>query len=86
MLKYAGYSVTTIDDGCCGMAGAFGYETEHYAVSMKVGELALLPAIRKSERSLIAASGISCQSQILDGTGRQAYHPISLVARRLEQM
>jgi Fe-S oxidoreductase len=86
MLKYVGYSVTTIDDGCCGMAGAFGYETEHYAVSMKVGELALLPAIRKSERSLIAASGISCQSQILDGTGRQAYHPISLVARRLEQM
>ena len=65
------------------MAGAFGYETEHYAVSMQVGELALLPAIRGFTGSLIAAAGISCQSQILDGTGRQAFHPISLVARRL---
>ncbi len=83
MLKYAGYSVTTIDDGCCGMAGAFGYESEHYHVSVQVSELALLPAIRASESSLIAAAGISCQSQILDGSGRQAYHPISLVARRL---
>ena len=81
MLKNAGYSVTTIDDGCCGMAGAFGYETEHYSVSMKVGELALLPAIRQSSDSIIAASGISCQSQIMDGTGRKAFHPISLVAR-----
>lgn len=85
MLKYAGYSVTTIDDGCCGMAGAFGYESEHYHVSVQVSELALLPAIRASESSLIAAAGISCQSQILDGSGRQAYHPISLVAMRLEQ-
>jgi FAD/FMN-containing dehydrogenase/Fe-S oxidoreductase len=84
MLEYAGYSVTTIDDGCCGMAGAFGYETEHYSVSVRVGELALLPAIRKSESSIISAAGISCQSQILDGTGRQAFHPISLLARRLE--
>ncbi len=81
MLEYAGYSVTTIDDGCCGMAGAFGYETEHYSVSMQVGELALLPAIRQSTDSLVAASGISCQSQIMDGTGRQVFHPISLVAK-----
>jgi FAD/FMN-containing dehydrogenase/Fe-S oxidoreductase len=83
MLKSVGYSVTTIDDGCCGMAGAFGYEAEHYDVSMQVGELALLPAIRSSGSSLIAAAGVSCQSQILDGTGKQAYHPISLVARML---
>jgi FAD/FMN-containing dehydrogenase/Fe-S oxidoreductase len=83
MLKSVGYTVTTIDDGCCGMAGAFGYEAEHYDVSLQVGELALLPAIRSSESSLIAAAGISCQSQILDGTGRRAYHPISLVARKL---
>jgi hypothetical protein len=53
-------------------------------VSMQVGELALLPAIKTSESSLIAAAGISCQSQILDGTGKQAFHPISLLARRLE--
>jgi len=84
MLEFVGYSVTSIDDGCCGMAGAFGYETEHYSVSMQVGEQALLPAIRMSESSIIAAAGISCQSQILDGTGRQAFHPISLVARRLK--
>lgn len=84
MLEFVGYSVTTIDDGCCGMAGAFGYETEHYSVSMQVGEQALLPAIRMSESSIIAAAGISCQSQILDGTGRQAFHPISLVARKLK--
>ncbi len=83
MLEYAGYSVTTIDDGCCGMAGAFGYETDHYSVSMQVGELVLLPAIRESENSIIAAAGISCQSQILDGTGRRAFHPISLLARLL---
>jgi Fe-S oxidoreductase len=86
MLEYAGFSVANIDDGCCGMAGAFGYETEHYDVSMQIGELALLPAIRMSEGSLIAAAGISCQSQILDATGQHAYHPISLVARRLEEV
>ena len=83
MLENAGYAVAIIDDGCCGMAGAFGYESEHYSVSMQVGELALLPAIRRSEDQFIAASGISCQSQIMDGTGKQAYHPISLVARML---
>ena len=82
MLENVGYSVKNIDDGCCGMAGAFGYETEHYQVSMQVGELALLPAIRSSSIALIAAAGISCKSQIEDGTGRQAVHPISLLARR----
>jgi Fe-S oxidoreductase len=82
MLEHSGYSVTIIDDGCCGMAGAFGYETEHYEVSMQVGELAMLPAIRANRQVIIAASGISCQSQIQDGTGAQVFHPISLVARR----
>ncbi len=81
MLENVGYSAAVIDDGCCGMAGAFGYESEHYNVSMQVGELALLPTVRSGDDQLIAASGISCQSQIMDGTGRQAYHPISLVAR-----
>ena len=82
MLERVGYQVNVIDDGCCGMAGSFGYELEHYDLSMQVGELSLLPAVRDSSEAIIAASGISCQSQIEDGTGRQALHPISLVARR----
>ena len=81
MLENVGYSVTNIDDGCCGMAGAFGYEAEHFSVSMQVGELALIPAIKGSNIRLIAAAGISCKSQIEDGTGRHVFHPISLLAR-----
>ena len=80
MLKSVGYSVTTIDDGCCGMAGAFGYEAEHYSLSIQVGELSLFPAIKESKTSIIAAAGVSCKSQIEDGTGRYAIHPISLLA------
>jgi hypothetical protein len=80
MLESVGYTVTTIDDGCCGMAGAFGYETEHYSLSVQVGELSLIPAINRSKTSIVAAAGISCKSQIEDGTGRPAVHPISLLA------
>jgi FAD/FMN-containing dehydrogenase/Fe-S oxidoreductase len=82
MLEGMGYEVSVVDDGCCGMAGAFGYEAEQYGLSQQVGNLVLFPAIQKAEGSIIAAAGISCQSQIEDGTGRRAYHPISLVARR----
>jgi Fe-S oxidoreductase len=81
MLENVGYYVKSIDDGCCGMAGAFGYEAEHYSVSMQVGELALIPGINSSSIPIVAASGISCKSQIEDGTGRCALHPISLLAR-----
>jgi FAD/FMN-containing dehydrogenase/Fe-S oxidoreductase len=80
MLKSVGYSVTTIDDGCCGMAGAFGYEAEHYSLSMQVGDLSLFPTIKGSSTSIITAAGISCKSQIEDGTGRSVVHPISLMA------
>ena len=80
MLKSVGYSVLTIDDGCCGMAGAFGYEAEHYSLSMQVGDLSLFPAIKGSSTSIVAAAGISCKSQIEDGTGRSVVHPISLLA------
>ena len=74
------YPVEEIKSGCCGMAGAFGYEKEHYEVSMKVGELVLFPEIRKStENVLIAAPGTSCRHQIKDGTGRNAYHPIAIL-------
>ncbi|HEX9092254.1 MAG TPA: heterodisulfide reductase-related iron-sulfur binding cluster, partial [Anaerolineales bacterium] len=82
MLEGMEYKVTVVDDGCCGMAGAFGYEAEHYGLSQQVGNLVLIPAIKRAEESIIAAAGISCQSQIEDGTGRRAFHPISLVARR----
>ncbi len=74
------YSVEVIPSGCCGMAGSFGYEAEHYEVSMKVGEDTLFPAIRAtSENTIIAAPGTSCRHQIADGTGRKALHPIEVL-------
>ena len=74
------YSVTTIPSGCCGMAGSFGYEKEHYELSMKIGELVLFPAIRKDAgESIIAAPGTSCRHQVKDGTGRKALHPVEIL-------
>jgi len=74
------YTVKIIPSGCCGMAGSFGYEAEHYDVSMKVGELVLFPAIRTaSAEALIAAPGTSCRHQIHDGTGRKALHPAEIL-------
>jgi Fe-S oxidoreductase len=74
------YEVEEIRSGCCGMAGSFGYEKEHYEVSMKIGELVLFPEIRKTTADvLIAAPGTSCRHQIFDGTGRNAYHPIEIL-------
>jgi len=74
------YSVEEIPSGCCGMAGSFGYEKEHYDVSMKIGELVLFPAVREAgEDVLIAAPGTSCRHQIKDGTGKQALHPVEIL-------
>ena len=74
------YSVEEIRSGCCGMAGSFGYEKEHYDLSMQVGELVLFPEIRKSaEDVLITAPGTSCRQQIKDGTGREALHPVEVL-------
>lgn len=74
------YRVRLIPSGCCGMAGAFGYEREHYDVSMKIGELVLFPTIRREDpASLIAAGGTSCRHQIFDGTGRTALHPVEIL-------
>lgn len=74
------YSVEVIPSGCCGMAGSFGYEKEHYDLSMKVGELVLLPTVRAaSADQLIAAPGTSCRHQIKDGTGRKALHPVEIL-------
>lgn len=79
------YDVKEIPSGCCGMAGSFGYEKEHYAVSMKVGELVLLPAVREaSEKTIIVAPGTSCRHQIKDGTGRTAIHPVEVMWRALK--
>jgi len=74
------YTVQTIPSGCCGMAGSFGYEKEHFELSMKIGELVLFPTVRKqSEEVIIAAPGTSCRHQIKDGTSRKALHPVEVV-------
>ena len=74
------YQVQFIPSGCCGMAGAFGYEKEHYAVSQQVGELVLFPAVRNfSPDTLVAAAGTSCRHQIKDGTKKQALHPVEIL-------
>ena len=78
------YETLHIPSGCCGMAGSFGYEKEHYAVSMAVGELVLFPYVRKlGTGALIAANGTSCRHQILDGTAKQAKHPVTLLKEAL---
>ncbi len=74
------YNVEEIPSGCCGMAGAFGYEKEHYDLSMKVGELVLFPTIRKENSdTIICAPGTSCRHQIKDGTERNAFHPVEII-------
>jgi Fe-S oxidoreductase len=79
------YSVSVINSGCCGMAGSFGYEKEHYEVSMKIGELVLFPTVRAAaENAIIAASGTSCRHQIKDGTGRKSLHPIEILFEAID--
>ena len=78
------YKVTIIPSGCCGMAGSFGYEKEHYKVSMQIGEQTLFPAVRKAPNdTIIAANGTSCRHQIKDGTNRDAKHPITILREAL---
>ena len=74
------YHVEEIPSGCCGMAGSFGYENEHYDLSMKVGELVLFPAVREADKdAILVAPGTSCRHQISDGTGRKALHPAEVL-------
>jgi Fe-S oxidoreductase len=74
------FTVHMIASGCCGMAGSFGYEKEHYEVSMKIGELVLFPVVRKQAAEvIIAAAGTSCRHQIKDGTGRKSMHPVEII-------
>ena len=80
-----GLEVSVVESSCCGMAGSFGYEAEHYDVSMKMGELALLPAVRNAHAdALIVADGTSCRHQIADGAGRRALHVARVLERALE--
>jgi Fe-S oxidoreductase len=72
-----------IESSCCGMAGSFGYEAEHHAVSMQMAELALLPAVRSAPEALVVADGTSCRHQIADGAGREALHVARVLERQL---
>ncbi|AUD03358.1 FAD-binding and (Fe-S)-binding domain-containing protein [Spirosoma pollinicola] len=78
------YTAQLIPSGCCGMAGSFGYETEHYDLSMQIGELVLFPAVRQAETAIISAAGTSCRHQIKDGTGRKAQHPAEILFEALK--
>ncbi|NML40478.1 FAD-binding protein [Chitinophaga sp. G-6-1-13] len=74
------YTVEVIPSGCCGMAGSFGYEKEHYDLSMQIGEMVLFPAVRNAATgTLIAAPGTSCRHQVKDGTGVKAQHPVEIL-------
>jgi len=84
VLAAAGYAVQDVDAGCCGMAGSFGFEREHYDLSMAVGERRLLPAVRRlPEDAAVVAMGVSCRQQIAHGTGRRALHLVELLAGAL---
>ncbi|MCQ2347245.1 MAG: FAD-binding protein [Paludibacteraceae bacterium] len=82
-------TVHVIPSGCCGMAGSFGYEKEHYATSMAIGEMVLLPAVRKAvaeqgRATIVCAPGTSCRQQIKDGTGVHAVHPLEVLSQALQ--
>ncbi len=101
LLRSCGYEVDLLETGCCGMAGTFGYEEEHYDLSMKIGELKLFPEVRKmgngdstldnqkskilNLKSEIISSGAACRMQIEQGTGVKAVHPIMLVAEQVRE-
>jgi Fe-S oxidoreductase len=81
--RIPGVTVRELDAGCCGMAGSFGYESEHYDVSMTVGRDRLFPAIEAAPDAVIVATGTSCRQQIFHGTERDAWHPVQLVREAL---
>jgi Fe-S oxidoreductase len=78
-----GLDVTVLDAGCCGMAGSFGFEREHYDLSVKIAGLALLPALAAEPAATVVAPGTSCRHQILDLTGRHARHPLEVLDEQL---
>ena len=86
LLRACGYEVEVMDTGCCGMAGTFGYEAEHYELSQCVGELRLFPIVRESRDISIVSTGAACRMQIFQGTGVNAEHPIVLAARAFARL
>ncbi len=81
VLRAAGFDVEEVDSGCCGMAGSFGFEREHYDISMAIGERRLLPAVRDLPLEVeVVAMGVSCRQQIAHGTGRRARHLVEILA------
>ncbi len=87
LLRATGAQASDSGAGCCGMAGSFGYESEHVQLSLEIGELKLFPAVRASQAAgvRLAAQGVSCRAQIADGTGATAVHPIEVVAAALAE-
>jgi Fe-S oxidoreductase len=86
VLARLGIESQLLDDGCCGMAGAFGFEADHFEVSMKIGELVLLPAVRKADsQTMIVADGFSCREQIDQATDRRAIHLAEVIQRGLQR-
>ena len=82
--RIPGVEVVELDAGCCGMAGSFGFESEHYDTSMDVGRGRLFPALEaEADDTIVAATGVSCRQQIFHGVGRNAWHPVELVKEAL---
>lgn len=82
MLETFGFEVNLIDTGCCGMAGTFGYDAEHYELSMQIGELGVLPKARIAEK--IVSTGSACRIQIRQGAGKDAEHPLELISKHIK--
>ncbi|OLD49074.1 MAG: hypothetical protein AUI83_12515 [Armatimonadetes bacterium 13_1_40CM_3_65_7] len=84
VLEAGGFAAQMVDAGCCGIAGSFGFEKEHYGISMAIGERGLLPAVRRLPADApVVAMGVSCRQQILHGTGRRPLHLVELLAQTL---
>ena len=86
LLEACGYDVTLLETGCCGMAGTFGYDAEHYALSMQVGELQLFPQVRAAGDARIISTGAACRMQIEHGTGISSSHPLVLAAGAVKSL
>jgi Fe-S oxidoreductase len=86
LLAGLGLDFEILDSGCCGLAGSFGYEADHYGISMQIGERALLPAVRAAAAdTLVVADGFSCRQQIVHATGRRALHIAQLLQIALHE-
>jgi hypothetical protein len=85
LLRDAGFEPEVLDSGCCGLAGSFGYEAEHYDISMKIGERVLLPRVRSAEKeTIVVADGFSCRQQIAHGTPRRGMHLAEVLQMALQ--